>query len=134
MLGKKFKKQWLLFYVFPGPKKIKCPMFLDFTHENCFSTLVLHLYLLGEAGRRGAHHGPVGDSSIKHRMDWTNEAGLSRTDWAQEENPSLRYLFTPRSVGGDGLHQACLFPRSEFKVLAYQTDKYTFFCFVLFFA
>lgn len=79
---------------------------------------MLHLYLLGEAGRGGAHHGPVGDSSIKHWLDWTDEAGLSRTDRAQEKNPSLSHLFTAWPVGADGLHQACLLPRLEFKKCA----------------
>lgn len=79
--------------------------------------LMLHLYLLGKAGRGGTHHGPVGDSSIKHRLDWTNEAGLSRTDRAQEENLSLSHLLTTRSVGADGLHQARLLPRLKFKIL-----------------
>lgn len=35
----------------------------DFTQSLTVNHLV---YLLGEAGGEGAHHGPVGDSPIKH--------------------------------------------------------------------
>lgn len=106
-------------------------MVVPYAHTTKISTVLgislsymlpLHLYLLGEAGRGGAHHGPVGDSSIKHRLDWTDEAGLSRTDRTQEENPSLSPLITARSVGADGLHQARLFPRLKYTILAVQNN------------
>lgn len=83
--------------------------------------ILLHYsYLFGEAGRGGAHHGPIGDSSTEHRLNRTDEAGLSRTDWTQEENPGLSHLLTAWSVGADSLHQARLLPKFEYKILAVQ--------------
>lgn len=84
--------------------------------------LLPYSYLFGEAGRGGAHHGPVGDSSIEHRLNWTDKAGLSRTDWTQEENPGLSHLITAWSVGADSLHQARPLPRFEFKIFAVQNN------------
>lgn len=80
--------------------------------------LLPNLYLFGEAGRGGAHHGPISDSSTEHRLNRTDEAGLSRTDWTQKENSGLRHLVTLWPVGADCLHQVGLLPKFEYKILA----------------
>lgn len=63
-------------------------------------------YPFGKAGGGGAHHGSVGDSSIKDRLDWADEAGLSWTNWAKKQNPGLIHLLMLWFVGADSLHQA----------------------------
>lgn len=95
------------------------PIFRNPTMISLLLYMLLHYsYLFGEAGRGGAHYGPIGDSSTEHRLNRTNEAGLSRTDWTQEENPGLSHLLTVWFVGADSLHQVCLLP--EYKILGVQ--------------
>ena len=45
--------------------------------------------LSGEAGGEAASHGLAGDVASEHRVDRIEEAGLSSSNWSNEQDPSL---------------------------------------------
>lgn len=45
--------------------------------------------LCGEAGGGGARDGLAGDVASEYRVDRVKEAGLSSSDWSNEQNPRL---------------------------------------------
>lgn len=54
---------------------------------------------------------------MKHRLNRADEAGLSRTYWAQNENLSSGNHLTAGSVGAHNLHQVFLMPNKEGELL-----------------
>lgn len=60
---------------------------LTFTQEKRSSTSETHLF--GDTGGiAAAAEGLAGDVAFKDRVDRIEEAGLSLTDWSEEQNPS----------------------------------------------
>lgn len=101
--------------------------YIDLTKLNNRFVIVAALTgtnLCGEAGGRGASDGLAGDVTSEHRVDRIEEAGLSSSNWSDEQDPKLRHRADCGRVDLNTLHHLCPLPddtRADLK--KYLTEK-----------
>ena len=66
--------------------------------------------LCGEAGGRAASDGLVADVAYEYRVDRIEKAGLSSSNWSNEQNPNLGHRADHGAVERNTVHQLCSLP------------------------